>query len=482
MTPTQEQQAIIDHAVPTGGALKVIAYAGTGKTSTLVELAQANATSDILYLAFNKSVESDGQMRFPTNTLVKTGHALAYNAVGKFFRSNIGNIYNWQIVKAYGISLYEASLTLATLENYLNSADDLLGEERVVEDHLGRFPEGLYKERILYLAARLWRDMGESINNMPMTHSGYLKLFALQHSNLGYPIVMLDEAQDTNPVMLGIMLDQMKNGSRVYFVGDPYQQVYSWRGAEDAMSKIEAPELYLTQSFRFGPDIAGFASKLLAKMFNNQRPLIGLDSIQSKLSVIDKSKTIICRTNAGLVKAAYGATLSDQTINVNGPDKFTQVLSDIDDLFALYSGNRASIKSSRIAYHANFGKLKIYAAEALDQELGSKIGILEDYLKEWPKVKEVIESHLVVLDPDITLTTCHKAKGLEWDRVQIGPDFAKLHVEDQVDSEGRAILKRAIKGRSDKPDGINQEEVNLIYVACTRAKEVLQLTNDLRTL
>jgi hypothetical protein len=39
---------------------------------------------------------------------------------------------------------------------------------------------------------------------------------------------------------------------QVIYVGDPYQQIYEWRGAVNAMEHIRAPECALTESFRFG--------------------------------------------------------------------------------------------------------------------------------------------------------------------------------------------------------------------------------------
>ena len=67
MTPTEEQVAVVD-AVEAGGALKVKAYAGAGKTSTLKLAAQALGRSRGLYMAFNKDIAAEAARKFPTNT------------------------------------------------------------------------------------------------------------------------------------------------------------------------------------------------------------------------------------------------------------------------------------------------------------------------------------------------------------------------------------------------------------------------------
>lgn len=489
MKPTPEQQAIIDHPMRQGDALKVIAYAGAGKTSTLRALAEAR-DDETLYLAFNKSVEAEAKLKFPMNVTCRTGHALAYKDYGAPYArvGNLGNIQNFLLKNAYGLSLYEASIVQTSLERYLCSADDTMSPEHVEPDHLGRFDPDKHAEVTLYRMDRLWRDMRNSTNGMPMTHSGYLKLFCLQHPILSFDTILLDEAQDTNPVMLRLMLDQMKYGKKVYFVGDPYQQIYSWRGALDAMSKIDAPSLRLTQSFRFGPAIAEFGSLILQKMFGEQVPLRGVDSLPSAIGNVSRPYTILCRTNAGLIREAYNVATQGVTISIAGTlQSWQETLTSIEDCWHMYMGNKHMVTTKRIQFHKDFSKLKQYSEEALDVELASKINIAEEYATEWPKVREALNKAYRPSGGGVALSTCHKAKGLEWDHVRIGSDFQPLHWDSPgVADEGGFQPSRQLRKITDKhtedPSLIHREEVNLLYVACTRAKKVVQLTSDLQHL
>jgi len=77
---TQEQQSII-HS--TADKLLVQAFAGTGKTTTLVGYATQHASVKMLYLCYNKSVELAVRGRFPRrNVVCKTAHGLAYAVYG----------------------------------------------------------------------------------------------------------------------------------------------------------------------------------------------------------------------------------------------------------------------------------------------------------------------------------------------------------------------------------------------------------------
>lgn len=487
MTPTPEQQAILDAHVPPGTALKIIAYAGTGKTSTLCALAEKFPTEEILYLAFNKSVEADAVMRFPCNTTAKTGHALAYRHVGAKYR--ISNLQNWQLAKIYGLSIYEASLLLRSYENFLCSADPIPDEPHILPDRLNKLSPTSYVGGMIDQVNHLFADMVNEKNGVPMTHSGYLKVFQLQRPRLGFPIVLLDEAQDTNPVMHRIVLDQAESGSRVYLVGDPYQQIYGWRGAVDAMTKIEAPEFRLTQSFRFGPAIAGVGSKLLNTFFGEEIPLRGLDAIPSTIGrlVSNEHHTILCRTNSGLVRNAYASALGGAMCHVVGEQAFQQTLESVSQIYLLYSGKRGLITEKRLLFHSSFAHLREYAEESMDVELMSKARMVEEYGAQWPEVRQKIQDSLTTeVKANVLLSTVHKAKGLEWDKVRLSDGFEDLYFGkpkwEGDDAHSEPQLRVAVKTSPNDESEISAEEVNLLYVSATRAKQRLQLTHDLTKL
>ncbi|HDN1366809.1 TPA: DNA helicase, partial [Escherichia coli] len=86
LNPTDEQSAIIHWQ---GEKLVVNAFAGTGKTSTLVQFAAACPESRMLYLAYNRAIRDEAERRFPFNVECKTSHQLAYSRFGKHFRHRL---------------------------------------------------------------------------------------------------------------------------------------------------------------------------------------------------------------------------------------------------------------------------------------------------------------------------------------------------------------------------------------------------------
>ena len=85
-TPTPEQDAIVLAAQSTTANLAVIARAGAAKTSTLILIAEALPSTDILCLAFNKAIATEMTERLPANCEAKTLHGLGFQAWRQFIR------------------------------------------------------------------------------------------------------------------------------------------------------------------------------------------------------------------------------------------------------------------------------------------------------------------------------------------------------------------------------------------------------------
>jgi len=147
----------------------------------------------------------------------------------------------------------------------------------------------------------LWDAMCHKNAGLPLGHDGYLKLWALSQPTARVDYILVDEAQDLNPVLLGVL---KRMDCPVVYVGDPYQQIYEWRGAVNAMAQVAAPHhVLLSQSYRFGPAIAAAATAILRSL-GAKHPVRGLDAIQSHLAVVHP-QVILSRTNAGVIGKCF---------------------------------------------------------------------------------------------------------------------------------------------------------------------------------
>ncbi|XP_064417301.1 F-box DNA helicase 1 isoform X2 [Latimeria chalumnae] len=496
---THEQKQILNHEIAPGQVVKIMAFAGTGKTSTLAKYAEQRPHLRFLYVAFNKSVELEAKKVFPHNVECKTVHALAFRDIGKKYK--IRKKLNWSGPSCFTVSyvlpkgrggFIRAKQVVQTLNAFFASVDENVSSEHVPvwrKDTHGRRVLVLHKENqeTVEDAQNIWGRMinlnERSEKAYYMTQDGYLKLWQLSKPSLGYDAIFIDEAQDCTPVIMNVFLSQ---SCGKILVGDPHQQIYSFRGAVNTLSEIPPTHVYyLTKSFRFGPEIAYIGATILEVCKQvTKKTLIGgnregsiAGSTQGQLAVLSRTNTVVFDE---AVRFTEGDTPAKIYI-VGGVDRFG--LNKILDLWRLLQPQEErqrrnlQIEDSFIGMFAKKGgysALKDYVQKAEDKELEAKITIVEKYSYRIPELVHRIYRYATPLQAfaNVVLGTVHKAKGLEFDTVQITDDFAKVPC-------GKHNIDRIPGFRVDL---VPPDEWNLLYVAVTRAKKCLVMTKSLEYL
>lgn len=479
---TQEQAAI---CASNAQVIKVTAYAGTGKTSTLGGYAEVNKRDRILYIAFNKAIQLEAASKFPAHVTCKTAHSIAYGVCGREY-GNVpnklqGDMKPFHIQRFLGSSLAQIPVSahhlyggrvIETVKNYLVSGDMELNPNHV---SIGAAPVEIKHfdvRRILTDAKSIWNLMQDIKTEAPMLHDGYLKLYQLSGRRLPYDAILFDEAQDTNPVTQAIVEAQQ---SRKVYVGDRHQAIYGFRGATNAMEAIGADEHhYLTGSFRFGDAVAEIANTIL-EVKNEDVRLRGLGG-QSVVRPLGAGEgyAFISRGNVAIFNRAVQCLSKNEPFSFVGDIKgyrFDQIL----DVYNLSVGQQ--VKDPFIRSFAGFDELAEYAEMIGDREVKSRCKVVGKYGADIPRLIEKIEKNALppVITGDeaagnskrIVLTTGHKSKGLEFENVRLEDDFMDL-----LDEEGKIF---DIKKASDA----EIEEINIQYVAVTRAQKALHLCDKL---
>jgi hypothetical protein len=240
LRPTPEQDAIVE-AYLCGANLVIQAGAGTGKTSSLRLLAQAQPGRRGLYVAYNRAIASDARASFPRDVTCKTAHALAFGAVGRQYKHRLDSprMPARQVAIVLGISGPirlgpERVLTPAQLARIVNdtvtrfcySADpEITGRHVPVIDGLkDPATKAALRELILPWAHKAWADLTRLDGRLPFSHDHYLKLWALTKPTIPADYVLLDEAQDANPVVADLV-ERQTHAQRI-LVGDSAQAIY----------------------------------------------------------------------------------------------------------------------------------------------------------------------------------------------------------------------------------------------------------------
>ena len=272
--PTSQQQAIID-AVASGEDVVVEALAGTGKSTTLRLIAEAFPEKRFRYVVFNKSQEIEAKRKMPKNVETRTGNSLAWEYVDSVYKKlelDLPKRFNGdparylatdtQIAEEFKIKEYlvekqviakkqtftvKETLSPARAVSHLKKAINKFCNSTDQELSAAHFdPQYSYPANAVSDARAIMADITDPYGKTKITHNHIVKLWAksfrdlsisLKDRNTKFHILMIDEAQDTNPVFGGVYAQQT-HMQRIY-VGDQNQAIYGFRGAEDELQKVK---------------------------------------------------------------------------------------------------------------------------------------------------------------------------------------------------------------------------------------------------
>jgi hypothetical protein len=470
MIPTPEQQAILDR--PPTSTIKVAAGAGCGKTSTLVHYGK-RWPAPALYLAFNRAIADEAGRKFPPIIETRTAHSFAHRALHVGARSGeLVPRYRQEHLRAFdrlidpipGLSDWQVrAAILRTLDNFLIDAGS-----KIRPDHCDLTVKS---QRIAV------REMARAIvkkllkfekHDLPITHDTYLKAFELWHQiEGGFKYLLLDEAQDLNPVLISIT---KKAALPTIVVGDAYQSIYRFRGAVDAMEAFDAPELPLTHSWRFGPEVALLANRILRHSSKAPRHVLhgNPDRETQVLRYAGKLQprpgtAILARTNARLFESL--ATIEQPFHLVGG---VADLQRQLGSALALRQRRHHQVVDPGVARFTSWA-LFDHAADRGDGEARRLRDIVEKHGDQLPRIL----SRLGTLhrereaDAAVIVSTAHKAKGREFNTVIVLDDF-----ETPAD-----LIERSRKDAAKTTEA--DQQINLLYVACTRATHRLYLAPNL---
>lgn len=480
LKPTDEQINIVDKYTTTGDNLLVNALAGTGKTTMLKMLALTLKGRPALYIAFAKSDVKEAEQVLPSTCLAKTmnsmglkcwsdGNGRAVTDPKKIFpilsetlnaykgqdREELSDSY-WEILEAIKMARHIGYIP-ERWQSPCRRLTDRNGLSLRVESRLSDLAWEVVDNVLITAIQASYAgsvDFDDQVY-MPALFGGSFSRF---------PDVLIDETQDQSPTGIAL-LERLTKQSRVGAVGDRWQSIYYFRGAEiggveKIKHKFNMVELPLSISFRC-PRVIVEAARWRVPHFQWIKDGGIYDKLQhlDPAEIPDRYRTdeetgkktpevaIVCRNNAPLFRVAFALLSRKRSVQVAGSEigpKIVRLLKKIgtdqdtqeDLLIKIEEWRQEQLETSNAIETVNDTAecLKIFASWG--SNLGQTIGYAE---------------HIFKQSGTIQLTTGHKAKGKEWDIV--------YHLDPW-------LLKK------------DDQDLNLKYVITTRAKEALYEINS----
>lgn len=507
IVPSTYQQAILNWVKTGRGNAIVNAVAGAGKTSTVGLVAEEIAGRK-LYLVFNKhNQESAAAKLGHTGLHVYTCHSFGFRLLrdnatianrkidsGKYRKivrelcaadrdfQRLDRDEQWELLapsmKLVDLARNEAiDPREADAEARITTVAD--HHAVVVPLHAHDFVMGIV---LAALRVGMGRRDGGKVRVSSIDFGDMLWLPAVyQLRSATYQWVLVDECQDLSAAQRYVAFAAMGRGARMLAVGDPRQAIFGFAGADSSSfaklaEQAEATELPLSVCYRCPRTVIELAQGIVPQI--EAAP----DAPEGKVSRWDEDEfeagveegdLVLCRVTAPLIAKCYSLIASGVPARVRGRDIGKGLVSTFKDAVKLQVKHAGAYNRDTFAAY-----LDEYQAAAV-AELRRRLGEDADYSVEAladrvecvrvvfaranPETVKAFSDEVDSLFSDeraaVTLSTVHRAKGLENDRVII-LRWARLGDDSRCDREWQA-----------------QQEINLQYVAVTRARKELILVD-----
>lgn len=481
------QEAIFKFIRETNDSLVVNAVAGSGKTTTIVEAAKIarEANKSVLFLAFNKSIATElGVKMDGTGVECKTLHSHGFRAIQrKLGRGCKLNDDKWKdYIKDNEEALLDDIIFDSDSEkfsyirdivkllnlcriNLFQKSDDTREIEDLAEHHNLDVDDTqvCIVNDILGICYQIEDEIDfTDMITLPVVND------KLKRCLPKYDVIFVDEAQDLSRAQRELVLASLTRDGRFVAVGDKKQAINGFAGADvvsfNTLAEIAGHELPLSVCYRCGKNIIKEAQSIVDYIQWFEKADDGQVIHTKKLNELSTGDMVLCRKTAPLIGLCLRLVANGIPASVKGRD----IAEGLKSMIMRTKAKTISAMEKKLQKEIDKVERKVIR-DGFDGELSEqpqvvaihdKVDCIMMIADNCTSIDEVIErvERLFSDTQDgrvITLSTVHKAKGLEADNAFIiCPDLLPMKRKHQQDWE-------------------LEQERNLKYVAITRAKKKL---------
>lgn len=482
LKPTDEQEKVFFYTHKRPENVLIKAYAGCGKSTTIIEAVKLLPSSkSTIFLAFNKHIQEELKTKLPEHVRCYTTYGLGNGAIKRKYGDKI-TFDEFKIDKLIQKKSKSWDLTneLKNAEEisiYLNNIKKLVNLCRLTLttkiDYISFIAEkydiSLNKTKDY---KRVLKILDTSTNDRKTyDYTDMIFLPAIDKSLWMFPqdYVFVDEVQDLNKCQIRIIEKILRKDKstgkytgRLIAVGDAFQGIYGFNAADDKSFKWfenfpKTKILKLSTSFRCSKKVIEKAQEIVPDIKALDDAPEGSVRSGNVLEEADSGDFVVCRTTMPLVKLFFEFLTQHKKAIIKGSDigvhliELIGKINKISTLITFWEDELTSYKNElRSSGILNPNEHSGYVA--LEDKVTTLLFLarLSDSI---PDLKGKIKSIFTDMIDGIVLSTVHKIKGLESNRVFIvRPDLMPLP-----------------NSRSWQ----YAQEKNLEYVAITRARHDL---------
>jgi DNA helicase II / ATP-dependent DNA helicase PcrA len=491
MNRTPQQLATTSHVLQCNSNLVVGALAGTGKTTGCIIPTVKAWNEPAVLVAFSKNIALEFQKHnLPESVLTKTFNALGFGSCFKnisakvtldtekkkrteiakqlnSFESFPGLRQAYDLAREWGIAPRGAIAEPVGLSPDEPATYNRLFNEFDIDIGICSDPIGMLREALLIGIKMSWQG------KLDFTDQKYMP--AIYNWRLPQaPLVVVDEDQDMSYIDFHLVRNAVAPGGKIMAVGDEHQGIMGFRGADrqshqTIIRALNATVLPLTVNFRCGRAIIREAQQYVPEIEAGLEHEGEVSSPEKhELEAYDGrvSTSILCRNNKPLVALFFRLISSGIPTHIRGRDSIGQgIVNLIRKTKQTQLGPAISRMWQNVDHQKNLLLQRgLDEAAALLDDKAACAGIIAERCGPTASVKDFERACDAMFDDSlgskrITLSSIHKAKGLEWDHVSILDPWL-------------------MPSRFAKTPEARLQERNLQYVAVTRARQTLTYINS----
>lgn len=485
--PTKEQERIFMFTKKRPENILIKAYAGAGKTTTIVEAVKLlPKDKSIMFLAFNKHIKEELATKLPEHVRCYTTYGLGMSAIKRKYGDRIqfdefkADKLILKKSKSWGLdeelkSEEEVSIYLNNMKKLCNLCRLTLTTKPQYVPYISeRYDIPLSKPKDIKRALKVLDAM--TTDRKTFDYTDMIFLPAIDNSIWFFPqdYVFVDEVQDLNRCQIRIIEKVLKKDrttkklqGRLISVGDFFQGIYGFNAADEKsflwFEKFPNTKvLPLSVSFRCSQAVIRKAQEVVPDIKALPDAPEGCVRDGNVLEEAQSGDFVLCRTTMPLVKLFFEFLTQHKKAIIKGSDigvHLIELIGKINNIETLISFWENELKSFRkdLKKEGILNPNDHSGYTALEDKVMTLLFLtrLADSILDLKyKIKSIFTDEI----QGIVLSTVHKIKGLEADRVFIiRPDLLPMQVA--------------------KPWQHIQEK-NLQYVAYTRARLDLIFDNE----
>lgn len=480
MEKSKYQEAIIKVFNSTNKDINISAVAGSGKTTILLELLKyIPENSKTLFLAFNNSIVDELKKRNQKEGIdIMTIHSCGWRLIlGRYGFKNAKLNKNKAIAKTEKV-LKEFNIPEKKKGFYFYAIPKILdlmrcnltvNDKKGVIDIINRYDINL-EDKDIPMVIRAYDLMLKDFKSFDFTDMIFHPIQEdIRFSKYDY--VFCDESQDFSIAQQEFIKRCISRKGRLVTVGDPRQAIYGFAGADaDSYSKLatingKSIKMPLSVSYRCGKNIIIEAQKVVPEIQYNF--LADRGSVkQGSLLELQQGDWILCRNLKPLVQTYLWLMKNKIKSKIRGKDIGEGILSLINKTHAktLETLDRLlGLEVEKLINKLEKNGVRRPNLHPKMELLLQKIEVINCLCEEVNNVSELKKIIEDIFSDDIKgilLTTIHKAKGLENNKIFF-------------------LAPELIPSRFATQDWQLEQERNLKYVAITRAKkELVYVSSD----